>query len=325
MNRTLSILFLATSFLGFSKGRELLPSVWIIKDSISEKIHPDSVQLVFNVDDLYNQLMLNQHAAIVQVKIDGKSKKYTITDKHPIFRFPLAKGKHRLAFYINANFNEIYLEREFMGKHHYEIGLNFQGSSNSGRQILVEKPVIYLYSEKEEAFHLKVKTSAALQFTYPAYSNEWVGTSSPNGTIQLNGTKYPYLFWDAQLPVNQVNLDWNFADQLEGSHVMAYLENQLDKIGFNEKEKADFITYWGPRMQKMKHLQVLWMQNKSIDPIASLEISPNFKQNRIYLVFRETSQWNEQTPEIRISSPEPMDRSGNYLVEWGGMEIEPNL
>jgi len=321
----LLVTFLMFSFLSFSKGEESLPTIWIIKDSVSNNIHPDSVQFVFHVEDLYGQLMLNQHPVIVQVKVDGKTSKHTITNKKPTFNLALSKGKHKLAFYVNANFEEIHFEREFTGKHYYEVGLNFQGSINSGRQITVEKPVIYLYSEKEEAFTLKIKTDAELLFTYPVYENEWKGTTSADGTIQINGSGYPYLFWDALLPVDRLNLNWQNSDQIMGKQTMQYLSARLDNLGFNPKEKADFMTYWGPRMQKMNYLQVLWIQNESVNEIASLDVSPIYHQNRIYIVFREISSPIEETLPIKLNTFTPINRSKNCLIEWGGIEIQSNL
>jgi hypothetical protein len=326
MNRKLLILFFwAMPFLGLSIEKESLPSYWIIKDSISSKIHSDSTDLVFRVEDSYGQLMLNQHPVIVQVKVDGKTKKFTVTGKKQTFKLSLPKGKHTLAFFINANFDEIVLERAFTGQHYYEIGLNFQGSANSRMQMILEKPVIYLYSQQEEPFNLKIKTDAALKFTYPAYTNEWKGKSSANGTIQMSGSNYPYLFWDAALSAEKLKPDWLHADQFEGSNTVIYLENRLTNLGFNEKEKTDFITYWGPRMQQMKVVQLIWMQDEQLDPIASLEIVPTFRQNRIYILFRETSAFMEQTTVLKVPPLKPLDRSGNYLVEWGGIEVEPTL
>ena len=189
MNSKLIILyFLVLPFLGLSGIKESLPSYWIIKDSVSSKIHADSAKFVFRIEDSYGQLMLDQHSLVVQVKVDGKTKKFTITDKNRSFKLYLPKGKHKLAFYVNANFEEINLEREFTGRHYYEIGLNFQGSASSGRQIMLEKPVIYFYSQKEEPFNLKIKTDAELKFTYPVYHNEWKGKTSKDGTIQMDGS-----------------------------------------------------------------------------------------------------------------------------------------
>lgn len=320
------ILFLVfIPLLGFSKGKESIPSAWVIKDSVSKSIHTDSVKMVFKVMDQYDQLMLNQHAAVIQMKIDGKMKTYTIRDNKRTFKLSLSKGKHSLSFFINANFEEIHFNPELIGSHYYEIGLNFEGSASSGRQIMVEKPVIYLYSETEQPFSLKIKTEADLQFTYPVYENGWNGTVSKNGTIQINGSSYPYLFWDASLSVESLKLDWQNADKIPGTQAIGYLAGQLDQLGMNEKEKTDFITYWGPRMQQMKNIQILWIQDDAINSIASQDISPSFHQNRVYLIFQETSEPIERTLTLKVNPVKPMNRSGNYLVEWGGIEIQSNL
>ncbi len=311
----------------FSGEKESLPQLWIIKDSVSKSIHPDSVQLVIRVFDPNSQLLLDQHPAIIQMSVDKKTKKYTVSQNNTTFGKTISKGKHNILFFLNANFELIHFDRDFTSGHYYEIGIAFQNNPNSNprNQIMLEKPVIYLYSEKETDFSLKIKTAATLQFTYPVYNGEWKGTSSSNGTIQLNGTAFPYLFWDADLSSENFRLNWLDADFVEGKQIIPYLESCLDKIGFNAKEKADFITYWGPRIQKMPSAEILWIQNTSIDEIAALEISPAFKMNRVYLVFRESNQPIEQTLPIRRTSLQPIDRSGNCLVEWGGIEVKPTL
>jgi phosphopantetheinyl transferase (holo-ACP synthase) len=224
----LTLLFIP--FLGSSKGKEYLPSVWVIKDSISKSIPKDSVRLVFHVMDQSNQLMLNQHSTVIQMKVDGKMKKFTIKDKKRTFKLSLSNGKHNLSFFINANFEELHFNQELIGGHYYEIGMNFEGSASSGRQIMVEKPVIYLYSEADQPFSLKIKTAADLQFTYPNYESEWKGIVSKNGTIQMNGSNYPYLFWDASLSVERLKLNWSNADQIQGVQVIDYLINQLNYL-----------------------------------------------------------------------------------------------
>ena len=321
------LLGLCIPVFAISGERESLPQLWIIKDSVSKSIHPDSVKLMIRVFDPNNQLLLDQHPAIIQMSIDKKRKKYSISQNNTTFGNTILKGKHHLLFYLNANFERIPLEKDFTGGHYYEIGIAFQYNlENDPRyQIQLEKPVIYLYSEKEEYFSLKIKTGATLQFTYPAYNGEWKGTSSSNGSIQLNGSAFPYLFWDADLSSENLRLNWSDADLIEGNRTISYLESRLDQIGFNAKEKADFITYWGPRIQKMPYAEILWMQNESIDEIASLEITPTFKTNRIYLIFRETGQPIEQLFHIGTQLLLPINRSGNYLVEWGGIEVKSTL
>lgn len=307
-------------FSGFSGIKESIPKLWIIKDSASKSIHPDSIRLVVRVFDYSNQLQLDQHPAIIQVNIDKKMRKQTITAKNSSFKYMLRKGKHAIQFYLNPNFETIHFEQELTGGRYVEIGISFAPKGNYN-QIMVEKPVIYLYSEQEENFTLKVHTDATIQFTYPAYGEAWKGSSSPDGTIRMNGKTYPYLFWDASLSPEKLNLNWSAADVIEGTQAVSYLESQLDRIGFNAKEKADFMTYWGPRIRQLNYAEILWFQDETINEIASLEISPAFKTNRVYLVFRESDQVIEQSLELRVSSLKPMNRSGNYLIEWGGIEM----
>lgn len=308
-------------FFAFSGVRKQLPSIWIMSDSIYQTIHADSVELVFNLIDSDEGLMLNQHPAIIQVKIDGKTNRFTITNERQYFKLKLAKGKHQLSFYMNANFNELHFNNELFGSHHYEIAFNFRPSYRPVINHQVEKPVIYLYSESEKNFNLKIKTDAQLQFTYPTYENEWNGTATKNGTIQLNGKNYPYLFWDAELPVEQLKLNWQNSEQILGEQTIEYLSTHLDQIGFNPKEKTDFITYWGPRMQKMKFIQVLWIQNESINEIASLDLSSEFEQNRVYIVFKEIPNLTDETRDLKPRVLTPVKRTANYLIEWGGIEI----
>lgn len=318
------LLICCVPFFGISGERESLPPFWVIKDSVSKSIHPDSVKLVIRVFDYNNQLLLDQHPEIIQARIDKKTKKHTITAKNRAFGYMLSKGKHQFQFFLNASFRSIQFERELEGGKYLEIGIQFEPTGNYN-QIMVEKPVIYLYSEHEVPFSLKVNTEAAIQFTYPAYDGGWKGSSSPDGTIRMNGTTYPYLFWDAALNSEKLHLNWYNADVIEGSQVVTYLESQLDRIGFNAKEKADFITYWGPRMQQQPYAEILWLQDENIHPIASLEMSPAFKINRIYLVFRGSDLPVEQTLQLHVPQLKPLDRSGNYLVEWGGMQIQTSL
>ena len=120
-------------------------------------------------------------------------------------------------------------------------------------------------------------------------------------------------------------LIWHNSDQLIGKLAIPYLTSQLDQLGFNPKEKADFITYWGPRMQKMKYLQVLWIQNEAINEIASLDISNGFTQNRVYIVFKEIGNLTDEILPLKPDKPKALDRTKNYLVEWGGIEIQSNL
>lgn len=324
MKNLVALILLLSPVLGFANGRKSGPPLWVIKDSIATKVHQDSTRLVFHVYDHSNLLMITQHPVIIQVKVDGKTKKYTVSHKNRTFQFTLPKGKHTFSFFVNAHFKEIRFAPELKGGHQLEAGMNFETmvtEVNSEPRIMLEKPVIYLYSEKNREFSLKINTATEIQFSYPAYQAEWKGTSTPEGTIRINGSDYPYLFWDAQLPTEKLHLNWHHSEQMPGEQTIPYLSARLDYLGFNPKEKADFITYWGPRMQQLKYLQVIWIQNEAINGIASLDVSPEYTQNRVYIVFREINELMEETLEVKPTRLKPVSRTKNYLIEWGGMEL----
>lgn len=314
-------LFLAIPGFSEIQVQKVIPDVTIGQIKKSDNVHPDSVQIVFNILDPADALMLSQHSALIQVKTDGRTSRHTISKEKISFQLVLSKGKHALSFYVNRNFNQISFEQLFQGGHAYEINLNFKELGSNTNRYMVEKPVIYLYSKKEQSFSLEIRTPAHLHFTYPAYNGSWTGTSSPDGTIRINDSSYPYLFWDAMLPTESLNPDWVSADQIKGSEAVNYLEKELSLVGMNQREKTDFITYWAPRMQKWAYVQITWLQNRQIDPLATLKLSPDYTQNRIYLLFTGSDQPIEQTLSVKPRLLQPFDRSGNYLVEWGGIEL----
>lgn len=60
-----------------------------------------------------------------------------------------------------------------------------------------DKPVIYLYPEKETDIHAELKlTEAELSTTYPKYNNGWDVTAYPDGSLlnKADGTHHRYLF-----------------------------------------------------------------------------------------------------------------------------------
>ncbi|MBL7788791.1 MAG: carboxypeptidase-like regulatory domain-containing protein [Chitinophagales bacterium] len=56
-------------------------------------------------------------------------------------------------------------------------------SKKNKRDIVIKKPVIYLYPEKETEVNLKIEFEGKFNFTYPAYENGWVVNASPNGKL----------------------------------------------------------------------------------------------------------------------------------------------
>ena len=54
-----------------------------------------------------------------------------------------------------------------------------------------EKPVIYLYPEKETDVTVKISLDGELTCTYPAYDDGWKVTAQPDGTLKWMGKNIP--------------------------------------------------------------------------------------------------------------------------------------
>ena len=180
-----------------------------------------------------------------------------------------------------------------------------------------EKPIIYLYPEKEEEIEVEVK-GVDFTTTYPLYEDGWSVTAYPDGTlIDKNGHKYNYLYWEGKTE-NNIDLSKGFV--VSKNNYIDFLEEKLFKIGLSDKESCDFITYWLPQMNKFDYCLVSFqMENYeelvdlvfNIEPDNELRVSVVFKglDKPIEIVEQDLSYYNS------------FNRKGFTVVEWGGTFI----
>ena len=66
--------------------------------------------------------------------------------------------------------------------------------------MVLKKPVIYLYPEKEMEVSVNINiTEGKFSVIYPRFNegnNTWKVKANPNGDIEINNRKYPYLFYN---------------------------------------------------------------------------------------------------------------------------------
>jgi len=75
----------------------------------------------------------------------------------------------------------------------------------------------------------------------------WSVTASPDGALRDSaGRTYPSLFWEGTSSPAFTQAE-GFVVEPGGETV--FLEEKLALLGLSERESADFITYWGPRMR----------------------------------------------------------------------------
>lgn len=213
------------------------------------------------------------------------------------------KGGHRLKV-------RFYMQQEGQ-EHHFEV----------------KKPVIYCYSEKDLEFDLGIRPRGKLSFSYPELTpgEKWeMQLRSGQLSDRKTGLAYPYLFWESLQENVSYKKTGNGAyagDIVSREQLLSYLERSLTAAGFNERERTDFITFWGPQMNKHPFCLVQFLHDDECGQFADYEISPKPDHlNRFYMLFSgfETYPGFIKT---EIQQMQSLVREGFYLVDWGGIEL----
>ena len=185
------------------------------------------------------------------------------------------------------------------------------------RHSYIFKPVIYLYPEKPMDISVQLKLNNS-EFTtvYPKFNekNTWNVHAKPNGDIILNDRTYPYLFWEAS--------SYDLEDSNEGflvteENAEKFLEEKLEILGLNEKERADFIVFWLPHLIKNK-LSLCTFQSKKFFDNFELNITPKPDTLiRIYLCIKKL----DSPINVKEQKLESIERKGYTAIEWGGYKL----
>ena len=180
-----------------------------------------------------------------------------------------------------------------------------------------EKPVIYLYPEKSMDISVQLNLKES-KFTtiYPKFNgkNTWNVHAKPNGDIIIKNKTYPYLFWEAEA--------YNLPETNEGfivteENAEKFLEEKLDILGLNEKEKTDFITYWLPVLLRNKISLCSFQTKKFFDTI---ELNVNPKPDSMIRIFLAIKKLDEPV-NIKEQKLDSVERKGFTVVEWGGSKL----
>jgi hypothetical protein len=313
--RFLSLMILLFPLLSWgNQTLEWIPSgITMIKDSVNPSLGTATckVHLV-----LGNSEIRVEQPLILQGELNQVYTRWELgTTSHSAEQLVQA-GTSTIALFLSPNYEPI-APTTFRFEGGHEVWLYCYFASKINEYFQVEKPVIYTYAAKPASVAIQVEPNGTMLFTYPTYRDAWKGMVDEKGMFTQEGVRYPYLFWEAELPIAKLEVNWNQSTIVPTADVLSFLEKQLDIIGLNQKEKTDFITYWGPQLVAYPKVEILFLQNKEVEQLASLKCSdPQFHIERLYLLFRVPDASNKRTSVQ--NNLQPMQRTDFLMVEWGG-------
>lgn len=196
------------------------------------------------------------------------------------------------------------------------------------------KPVLYLYPEQERTVTVTLDLTGTLDTVYPAPERvtsvdgrtraSWTVGAARDGTLtDTSGRTYPSIFWDATMALPEP--DAGFV--VSRDDAVAFLEDKLAQLGLNEREAADFITYWAPRMRAHDYTFVSFDASAytrraaySFADAAGEAVTPD-TFIRVFMSIREADASTVAEPQIltpppprsglpRSNGAEPSDRGG---------------
>lgn len=316
MLKYLPLLFVLSLSQIASAKKVIAFGAYMIKSEEDNSISEDKSVYKFNFVSIND----NEKNRVVRYSIDGEESKVTLDEKKS-FEIMTTPGKHVFMLFYNKGYTEVITDS-------LAIKAQFRNTYNvymmkvmeEVQDVIVFKPIIYLYPEKEKEVTVELDIKGEEPFYYPEYENGWKCTAKPNGEITIGDDTYNYLFWEA---TEKDHLERNTLTEgfyVAGNNAMAFLEEKLTVAGFTSKEKADFITFWGPRIQSNQHNLVQFDFNETCDEYADLNITP--KPDNIYRIYIKIApldvKINTNGQEIKT-----VDRTGFTVIEWGGQLSNP--
>ena len=194
--------------------------------------------------------------------------------------------------------------------------LTLQASDWQPEPFVAYKPVIYLYPEKETDVSVELTLDGRLTCTYPKYSDGWVVTAAPDGTLtDKNGQTYNYLYWEGE---TYAKYDMSKGFCVKGKDTAAFLEGALEQLGLTRREANEFIVYWLPQMEQNPY-NIISFQTDAYTNAAELKVRPEPDTLiRVFMSWKKADSYIS-LPEQGFSA---VQRSGFTVVEWGGTEIQ---
>lgn len=184
----------------------------------------------------------------------------------------------------------------------------------------LDKPIIYLYPEKETNVLVNLGNFKNITCSYPLYKNTgWKVKANTNGElVDLETGRNLYALYYESKPVTEFKIE-NEGFIVKGIDTIKFLEEKLSVLGLTGREAEEFIIYWLPVLQENKYNYIRFASNEEINMNMPLNIAPNPDTIIRVLMTYKGLQDPIKVKEQELVSPE---RKGFTVVEWGGTEIK---
>lgn len=182
----------------------------------------------------------------------------------------------------------------------------------------VDKPIIYLYPQKETELSVKLGKPENLTCSYPKYENGWNVIAKPDGTLidTDTGRSLYALYWEG-INTRKAEIKEGFVVKREDT--IKFLEEKLEILGLNERESEEFIVYWLPKLQENEYNYIRFASMEEINEDMPLEFSVEPDTLiRVLMEFKGLDEYIEVS-EQKLETP---SRDGFVVVEWGGTELK---
>ena len=226
-------------------------------------------------------------------------------------------------FSIEVKLNDV-LEISLLGFKSQKVKIenkeNLVVNLKAEQQIMLEKPVIYLYPTEKTAIDIKLDLKGKLLTTFPKYDKNWDVIAEPNGQIFDKKTNryYSSLFWDGTIDFPSAHYKFDDGFVVAKEKLVAFFIEKLEHIGLNNQETNDFIQYWLPILERNNYNFIHFLVNEECDEIATLNVNPKPETSiRIYMEFYGL----EKFTVIKEQQLPKTERKGFTLVEWGGADF----
>jgi hypothetical protein len=101
-----------------------------------------------------------------------------------------------------------------------------------------------------------------------------------------------------------------------------FLEHQLTLLGLNDREKTDFITFWGPSLMQKEYALLQFLVDAAVEyEIATLIIVPKPDVLRRIYLYAATLDKPYMGLNCVPQKFKSINRNGFTVIEWGGTEL----